>query len=173
MLRVVSLRVVALVAAFGGLSTISGCGGGGSADRPATVPVSGTVLYQGAPVGGASVSFWAEGAPRAATGVTNDKGEFQLSMFSANDGAVPGEHVITVTKIEGGAVVASPQLSPEDRSDPTKALEAYQRQMGSGQGPAAGPKNALPEKYAQQTTSPLKETVSEGATNSFVLQLTD
>ncbi|MEO1980513.1 MAG: hypothetical protein ABGZ24_08345, partial [Fuerstiella sp.] len=56
-----------------GLSLVimTGCGG---SDRPATYPVSGSVLYNGEPVAGASVSFWAEGAARAATGVTTAEG---------------------------------------------------------------------------------------------------
>ena len=65
---------------------MTGCGE--ESDRPPVHPVSGTVMYNGEAIAGATVAFWAEGASRAATGVTNSEGEFQLSMFGANDGAV-------------------------------------------------------------------------------------
>ena len=148
----------------------AGCSGGG-ADRPETVPVTGAVMYNGSPVQGAQVSFLSEGAPRAATGVTNEKGEFQLSTFDINDGAVIGEHVITVTKITGEATtdVADPRAMT---GDPSAMTNMYQERMGA-QGEISGPKTELPQKYSNPKTTTLKETVTAAGPNSFVLQLVD
>lgn len=145
-----------------------GCFGEG-VETPDTVPVSGAVMYNGQPVPGATVSFMAEGAPRAATGVTNEAGEFQLSTFGANDGAIPGDHKITVTKVEQGETAAPPDPSS---SDPAALTQSYTEVMQVGGG-SAGPNNLLPQKYASQTTSPLNETVTLDGPNQFVLQLTD
>ena len=146
------------------LSAIVGCGGG--VDRPKTIPVTGTVMYNGVPIAGAEVSFWNDAAPRAASGVTDPEGKFSLSMFSPNDGAIPGDNVITVTKIEGGEVI--PSASPEEMlNNPSAMASGYQTKMDDG-----GPKSAVPAKYAKKNTSPLKENVSE-ENNQFVLQLAD
>lgn len=160
-----SMSICALSAV---LASLCGCSGGGG-DRPETVPVSGTVMYKGQPVEGATVSFWAEGAPRPATGVTNAQGEFQLSMFSANDGALPGENKITVSKVTGGDAPSS-QVDQERLLNDPAALAS----MSTGGAPAPeGPKSELPEKYGDLKRSTLKETVSESEPNQFVLQLTE
>jgi hypothetical protein len=149
-----------------GLVCATGCSGGKG--QPKTVPVSGTVMYNGNPVEGATVSFMGEGAPRPATGVTDAKGEFQLSTYAANDGAVIGEHVVTITKIEAG---------PEQPAgDPTAALNdpgALARQSKEARKATGGPKSLLPKKYASSKSTPLKETVTEEGPNKFVFQLKD
>lgn len=145
---------------------ISGCSD--APDRPATAPVSGTVMYNGAAVEGASVAFWTPDASRAATGVTDAEGKFTLSMFEANDGAVPGEHTITVTKVEAGA--AGGDTSMEDALNDPAAMADM---AAMGQGADAGPKSLVPAKYGDKASSPLKETVAPNTENSFVLQLVD
>lgn len=147
------------------LGTLSGCGG--VEDRPATYPVSGTVMYNGKTIAGATVSFWCDGASRAATGVTDAEGKFKLSMFDANDGALAGTHTITVSKIEGAA---APTVSPEEVMNDPSALAS----MGANQGKAkSGPKSVVPTKYGDRKMTSLKETVSADAENNFVLQLAD
>ncbi|MDG2126768.1 MAG: hypothetical protein P8K08_02110 [Fuerstiella sp.] len=149
------------------LAFVIGCGE--ASDRPETYPVSGTVVYNGDPVEGASVAFWKEGAARAATGVTNAEGKFQLSMYELNDGAIQGSQIVTVSKLQGGAA-ATTQMSTETMND-ASAMAEMMAAAGSD-GPKAS-KSLLPEKYSSQTTSPLKETVAAGGENTFVLQLTD
>jgi hypothetical protein len=145
----------------------AGCGAGGKA-APEVVPVEGTVMYNGQPVAGATVIFYNEKAPRVASGVTDGEGKFRLSMLEANDGAMPGDNIITVTKIEPGAAATTAAPPPDD---PAAMAQMYQEHM---QGPAAqGPKDLLPAKYANQATSGLKETVTKDGENKFVLQLTD
>lgn len=146
---------------------IAGCSAG--VDRPETAPVSGTVVYKGQPVEGATVSFMADGAPRAASGVTDADGKFQLSTFELNDGALIGEHVVTISKQEAGAT--APQST-----DPTAALNdpsALVEMQLSTTSQKGGPKSLLPQKYANPNTSPLKEKVTAEGPNSFVFTLTD
>jgi hypothetical protein len=144
----------------------AGCGAAGGKPAPEVVPVEGTVMYNGQPVAGATVSFHHEKAPRVASGVTDAEGKFQLSMLEANDGAMPGDNAITVTKVEAGA---APVVPPSD--DPAVMAQMYQEHL-QGTAPK-GPKDLLPSKYANQATSGLKETVKQDGENKFVLQLTD
>jgi hypothetical protein len=114
----------------------------------------------------------AEGAPRAAQGVTNEKGEFKLSTFGANDGAVIGKHKITVSKKEAGAV-APTSNTDAILNDPTSVTGSYTQQMGEGGKPADGPKSLIPTKYENTNTTTLSEEVKADGDNHFVLQLTD
>jgi hypothetical protein len=149
------------------LTFVIGCGGG--SDRPQTYPVSGTVMYNGEAVDGATVAFWTEGAPRAATGVTDAEGKFQLSMYEANDGALAGNQVITVSKVEAGAAAGN-DPSTDMMNDASKMAEMM---AANGPNGIKGPKSLLPEKYSKQETTTLKETVAADGENSFVLQLAD
>jgi hypothetical protein len=142
-----------------------GCSGGAQG-RPKVVPVTGAVAYNGKAIEGATVSFWVEGSPRAATGTTDEKGEFQLSTFAINDGCVPGAATITVAKEEvkaGG--IAGASATPPDAI----ALAKLAAEMAA-QKPE---KPIIPLKYSSVTQTPLKETVAADGENRFVLQLKD
>uniref|UniRef100_A0A7C4QRZ5 Carboxypeptidase regulatory-like domain-containing protein n=1 Tax=Schlesneria paludicola TaxID=360056 RepID=A0A7C4QRZ5_9PLAN len=145
---------------------ITGCGGGEATIK--TVPVSGTVVYKGQPVEGATVSFWGEKAPRAASGITNEKGEFKLSMFKLNDGAVPGPNKVTVVKEPPRDATPAPAGNPLE--DPTQMARMAQ-EMSSKK--ATGEKPLIPARYASQSTTPLVETVPESGSYECVLQLKD
>ncbi|HUG19828.1 MAG TPA: carboxypeptidase-like regulatory domain-containing protein [Planctomycetaceae bacterium] len=147
----------------------AGCSGG-AADRPDLYPVSGTVMYNGDPVEGATVSFISEKAPRAASGITNSEGKFQLSTFDVNDGAVAGTHTITVRKMEAGA---TPAMTKEEEAKMLNDPTAMANQMTQGGNTDSGPKSLLPEKYQSSDTSGLTEEVKADGENVFVLQLTD
>ena len=74
-------------------AAILGCGGGSK-----TSSVTGRVTYKGKPVPKANVSFTpVEGATRAATGLTDDNGNFTLGTFSTSDGALPGKYRIAIS----------------------------------------------------------------------------
>lgn len=141
-----------------------GCGGG---ETVKTIPVSGTVVYKGQPVEGATVSFWAEKAPRAASGVTNEKGEFKLSMFKLNDGAMPGPNKVTVVKEPPRESTPAPTGNLMD--DPAKMAQMM-REMSQKK---TTDKPLIPAKYANQSTTPLVENIPESGTYECVLQLTD
>lgn len=82
-----SLFTVLLVAA--------GCNDG----RPPRVPISGKVLIDGQPLQYGYVQFIPNGA-RPSGGRLNEKGEFSLSCFEKQDGAVLGLHRIAVNASE-------------------------------------------------------------------------
>lgn len=146
-----------------------GCGGGG-AGRPDLVPVTGTVMYNGKPIAGASVSFWKEGAPRPAAGITDSDGKFSLSMFDPNDGAMVGENVITVSKAAAVAPTSSDDMSAM-LNDPTKRTMMMEKQNDKNK-TKEDVKPEVPVKYGDRKTTPLKETVAASG-NEFLLQLAE
>ncbi|HEY2411826.1 MAG TPA: carboxypeptidase-like regulatory domain-containing protein [Pirellulaceae bacterium] len=77
---------------------ITGCGGSG----PKTARVSGTVTMSGKPLAKVGVTFLPTKKGPAATGVTNDNGEFTLTTTRKGDGAVLGKHKVTVGIAEEG-----------------------------------------------------------------------
>jgi len=154
-----------------GVAFLAVCGcGAGVEGRPDLVPVTGTVMYGGNPLAGATVSFWTEKAPRPATGITNAEGKFSLSMFDPNDGAMAGENVITVSK---AAAVAATSAEDMDAmlNDPTKMTMLMQDQNDPNK-KSEDAKPEVPVQYGERTTTPLKETVKADG-NDFLLQLAD
>ena len=141
---------------------LAGCGG---EDRVDTVPVSGVVTYDGQPVVGAEVVFQNDLAPRAAVGTTDAEGKFQLQTYEDFDGAVPGDHVITITKAQANAAI-----SGADAEDPSAAYAEGMNAAMSGDMSAIS-KNELPEKYASPVSSGLNETVTEQGPNNFEFNL--
>jgi len=141
------------------LSTL-GCGG---SNTPETAPVEGTVLYKGQPVEGANVSFFTEGAPRAGYAVTDGSGKFVISTFGARDGAIVGDHVVTVSKAGEQAPAVSSTQPPKPEEMMKSYLQNYKQK----------PENKLPAKYASKEQSPLKFTVVKDVPNNFTIELTD
>jgi hypothetical protein len=138
-------------------------------NRPQMAKVSGKITYQGKPVDGAQVTFNPTGpSPRAAIGTTDAQGRFDLTTFDTGDGAVVGEHVVTITKPEAQA--AGQGMSPDK---PDAGYGAAM--MGAAQGATGPPKPAttLPAKYATKETSPEKRTVAAEGPNTFNIELKD
>jgi hypothetical protein len=142
-----------------------GCGGATddewSAKRPAVHPVHGTVGYQGKPVAGAAIGFSTEDGKPGASAISNEKGEFTLTTFAAGDGAVVGNHKVTVSKYE----TTGEDLSYSDPSSPNYGKDIPPEARGET-------KNLLPEKYASFQTSDLIVQVKEG-NNEIPLDLKD
>ena len=142
MIRLIRSAGLAAASAF---LCLAGCGeSAGPVDRERTVPVTGTVTYNGTPVADASVSLVPEtpvgeaASKKGAFGKTDASGKFTLTTFEPGDGAVPGNYKVTVRKYEGETSTAAPQESddyvpPEEVEDDT---------------PSAAPKSLLPEKYS-------------------------
>ena len=130
---------LALVLCF--IAALTGCGRGG---QPRTYPAEGTVTYRGTPVADAHVRFIPKEGPPA-EGVTDASGGFALQTFRPGDGAVAGEHTVTVSKTE--VVDKDPNAAyPEMRS-------------------------VLPERYSRVGSSPLVAEVTTRGENRFDFEL--
>jgi hypothetical protein len=101
------------------------------------------VTLGGQPLEGAAVTFTPVEGGRPATGATDAQGRFRLSTFDPGDGAVLGEHVVTVYKEEAAAVVV------EDGD-----LD------GGPAGTAPAPRLLVPARYTSRETSELRFTVA-------------
>jgi hypothetical protein len=112
------------------------------------VEVTGTVTYQGAPVEGARVMFHSE-AGRPATGTTDAEGRFELMTFEPRDGAIPGQHKVTVTK----------RVEVDDPNQPDSPYKMV-REM-------------LPARYGNPERSGLTASVEPGGDNDFRFELTE
>lgn len=134
-----------------------GCGTATDSDRPTTYPVSGTVTMNGQPVADANVNFQLADGTRGALGVTDAQGRYELTTFTAGDGALPGEYSVVITKYE-----KAPPGTEASEDDPDYDPFA----------PAFEPKNLLPERYANPQTSNLSATIAEEPT-TVDFQLTD
>ena len=127
-----------------------GCGGG-----PKLAPVSGTVTYKGLPLAGATVVFHpAQEGVRSGMGQTDDRGRYTLWTYTPGDGAMVGDHQVTVT-LRGPA--EKTPLNPAMKKDGLG--EAYYEQV------AATGKPLIPEKYFTAKSSGLTATVVGGKSN--------
>lgn len=141
----------------------AGCPKSGPA-RPKTVAVTGKVTYNGQAVEGATVTFVSRQGTNSAVGLTDATGQYKLTTFAKDDGAVPGEYQVKIIKTEAPPA-AGPAVSDEDPN--------YVPPEEMGPEPAA-PKNLLPAKYADPNSSGLSATVTESAAkNVFDFQLVD
>lgn len=163
-------RISWFMGLLGSLLLAVGCSGGTDPNRRPTAEASGVVTYQGKPVEGATVSFIASaGEPISAFGLTNAEGKFTLRTYEEDDGAVIGEHQVTVNKTDG----ATPKIEPPStgNNDPLN-LETY-NPPPFGYTPPPVVKYLVPEKYSLAETSGLKATVTEDGPNEFTFNLTD
>ncbi len=163
-----------LVLAVGGAALACGCGQSG-ADRPATYAVTGKVTLDGNPVEGAAVSFVASGEGKSAAGITDASGTYQLSTFGGNDGAVPGQYKVKITKYkgEGGEVAPGGITGPiDDGGQHPDDYDGAPEVGGASEGPPGLPENELPANYADPNMSGLTATVTENAAqNVFDFEL--
>lgn len=81
-----------------GLAMLMLAGGCRDSKHPELRRVKGRLVYLGEPVADAVLAFYHDDSVRAATGRTDDQGNFYLTTFEDNDGALPGEHTVVVTK---------------------------------------------------------------------------
>lgn len=114
--------------------TAVGCG------QSETVPVTGTVTLNGQPATDAEVIF-TPSTGRVASGATDSAGRFTLSTNKPGDGAVPGEHNVTVV-----------EYYPPGKPPP----------MTSG-----GPPSRFPAQYMEASQTPLTAKVERGGKNDF------
>ena len=135
---------------------VFGCGQAVDPNRPKTVPVTGTVTYNGEPVEGATVTFIAtSGQARGAVATTDASGKFSATTFDPGDGAIPGSYKVMIAKtvLEPAGPDAAPGLDGEEPSDVAKDM--------------------LPAKYKDATQSGLTAEVQDGSGAVLTFELTD
>lgn len=141
-------RPVLLIAIF-----LAGCGG---PDRPPMAEATGTVTFQDQPLEGATVVFAPTSGERVATGETDDAGRFTLGTFGHEDGAIIGDHRVTV--IARHAVARDESGGSSMPGGPTAAKPS-------------GPR--IPTRYFDPESSGLTAAVTDGGDNDFQFDLTE
>jgi hypothetical protein len=129
-----------------GLALASGCGPAGGT----TLKATGTLTYKGQPVKSAVVTFTPTKG-RSARAETDAQGKFVLSTFASGDGAVPGEHKVTITSAAGSPPMPGTPEAANYRPEPL----------------------SFPAKYTTAQKSDLTVTVEKGKANDFSLDLED
>lgn len=137
----------------------SGCG----SRLPNAAPVSGSITLGGKPLAGAAVSFTNDTAPRFAIGTTDAEGRYTLTMFTAGDGAVVGEHRVVVLPSPRADV--DPNLDPNRLPTPEDYRRLEEKMKKDAQSASAPAKI-----YASAETTPLRADVKRGS-NRFDFDL--
>ena len=153
----VSLRL--LFCLLLGAILLLGCGPKLPPGARPTKKVTAVVLYKGAPVAGAAVTFIEQSQadkPAIANGFTDAEGKAQMKTYVDGDGAVLGSHKVIISKMvaEGGQTV--------DVDDPKYDPNA----------PPAKVKYVLPQKYSLMTSG-LSAEVSASSPVELTFDLTD
>lgn len=107
-----------------------------------------------------------------AIGTTDAGGNYTLTTYEPNDGAVIGSHTVTVKKLADAADAPAVPVGPMDRKQMAKAIEQSMRQSAQLARDAEKSRSGLPEKYAHLKTSDLHKEVVDGP-NVIDLELTD
>jgi len=136
------------------VALLAGCGG--KKKGPATVKVSGTILFNGKPLEGAEVNFVA--GDFASFGKTNSEGKFTLAQ-----GAVPGNNKVYIRK---------PLTGPGFSDNPEDGMDAAQFEAAAEGNPelarklkqSAGP--VIPPEYSDPQKTKLTFNVPDEGTDS-------
>lgn len=136
---------------------LSGCGGGDDGRLP-TAPVEVTVMYKGAPVEGAVVTFTTM-SPPPAFGKTDAAGKAKLTTYEDSDGAILGSHKVMVVKQQFDGVI---------KEEASQDSEDYAPSPGAS--PLPKVKDLLPKKYSLPGSTDLKADVVKGD-NTFTFEL--
>lgn len=148
MLKSIYRRVCGVVLGTSVLLT-TGCTGVG----PEFAEATGTVIYEGKPVPGATVTFLPEGGPPA-IGNTDEQGEFRLNT-NGKPVAFIGTHRVAIVAMKDSRVISDSELSN------MTPKQLYQIR-----------KSLIPWKYMDSKTSGLTATVtSDQSKNHFKLEL--
>ena len=136
------------------ITSLVGCGGGSDqwvAGSEKVYPTSGKVTLDGKPVEGAVVMFISTSKPLSARGLTDANGEYQLTTYEERDGAMAGEHKVTVRKTEYFEV----RSGNWSEDEPTMVKKS---------------KELLPIEFATESTTTLKKTIAEGGATDMNLE---
>lgn len=140
------VRLGLLVVCLAGGAAAAGCGPG----YPETAEVHGEVTYAGKPVPEGRILFWpAEGRPAMADLAAD--GSYSLTTFFSRDGALPGEHRVTIkaTRVHFGGAGPGAPAAPGPEAPPQGAGTPVVEWL-------------VPPVYERPETSPLRATVKPG-----------
>src|SRR5262249_44673712 len=118
--------------------------------------IEGIVTLAGKPVEGAMVSFVPKGGKGLpATGLTESAGAFHLTTFSSEDGALPGDYKILVTKSPTSGS-AGKQMDPEQIKSMMLggAKKAPPKENGESPAPKDDPGKQPPDQAKQPPSRP-------------------
>lgn len=139
-----------------------GCSGGKKGD-PNGRMVTGKVSYQGKPIEGAFVTFASPSA--SAFGQTDSQGKFKLTASSGEKVPLGAYQVSIIRKEQPSAPAAGNDFDPEHPENYVP--------VDPNAPPPPEPKDLLPVKYADASTSGLSATVTPDGNNEFEFPLTD
>jgi len=122
--------------------------------RPSVFRASGIVTLAGEPLENALVVYHSPDGKLSAQGRTNIEGEFVLTTFDHEDGAVAGLHKVAITKTE----YVEKKTSYDTPDEPAIAKVA---------------KQLLPAKLSRPETSGLTAEVTEAGPNTQTFDITD
>jgi hypothetical protein len=134
--------------------------------RPPSFPTTGIVTWNGEPAAGALVTLQSLSHNVAASGRTNEKGEFALTTWRQGDGAVAGDHKVTVTTsvIAGygtdGSIFEVNAMPPKYEKPDTSGLTATISDKGKNvlsfavEGPRRGPTSPVPAPSSPSSDAP-------------------
>lgn len=140
-----AVRVVRILAVFILAAAVAlGCSKKGGLE---TAPVKGKITYKGKALPSGTVMFVPAEGP-AATGEINSEGSYVLTTYTSGDGAVVGNHKVTIVALQ-------------DMGD---ALPEHRNPL---------PPPIVPKKYLSDTTSGLTAEVKAKITNEVNFELKD
>lgn len=142
-------RSLAVLAAI----LLVGCDG---SDTPQPVPAGGVVTYRGKPLPNAEVVFAPDNGGRVAYATTDENGRFRLGTFRPGDGALVGEHRVSV-------IARGPAKQPPPGSPASLMPDDYEV-IGDP---------LIPEMYFSAATSGLTAAVEADGDNEFDFELHD
>uniref|UniRef100_A0A7C4LM64 Carboxypeptidase regulatory-like domain-containing protein n=1 Tax=Schlesneria paludicola TaxID=360056 RepID=A0A7C4LM64_9PLAN len=148
------LRPAAWAAIWLGAAILSGCAQpDGAAEVLSTVPVSGTLTYQGQPLESYRVTLYPEHGDRASSGLTDAEGKFTLGTNREGDGAPPGRYRVVIA------------YSPPPSGDTTLDLPIEDPSQ------LPQPKIKIPSKYSSPEKSGLTQEVPRDGLKNWKLDL--
>jgi hypothetical protein len=117
--------------------------------------VEGVVTLDGAPLSGATVSFMPVGQGRAASGLTDGDGYFQLTTFRTDDGALAGDYrvIVVVDDVEKRDLTTDEGMREARLGTMTPQGKKKQAEKKSKK------PSHVPEIYRDIKKTPLKEVV--------------
>ena len=158
------MQIIVISFLLAGIVLFTGCN---KARIPGLAKCEGTVTWKGDPVEGARVAFIPKSAPngRGAFGVTDATGTFKATTLDTNDGIMPGEYFVTVTKriaSRGGAAPAAMENAPDTPREGRNAAPGVEQFTET---------YFIPRIYANKETSGLTAVISSKGEKNLTFEL--